>query len=234
MNGSCYVNKLLETMQCPLELKPLLTAVNLFPCNHKVNEAAAKELYGKCEISGACEKKGITCRVCGGIVTRYGPDHTIRQLADLIFGNQHLLDKLPEHPLVLEKRPEPLPYPCKRETFVHTKGDWEPFRSGGDLCRIYTFASFSSDSVIREFSLLGYYNGKISIYISFQGGNKEFVNYLRSHGMIIKEYDSCYKTGTPEDLKTLFRIIAENNEIPEKDYGFLRALVEKGRTDWSW
>lgn len=233
MDGSCYVNKLLETIQCPVDLQPLFTAVNLFPCNHNVNEAAAKKLYGECASPGSCEKKGIPCPVCRGVITSYGPDHTVRQLASLIFGNRELLNKLPESPLVLEERPKPLPFPGKPVTFVHTSGDWEPFSSGGNLCRHYQFKSITLDSVITEFSLCGYHDGSISIFIDFPRGNKEFVTYLRSHGIIIDEYESSYLADTPESLKTLFRILAENNEIPKEYYEKLRAIVEKGSIERS-
>ena len=67
------------SLRCPVTLEDLTEAVSL-TCEHKINEVAAKSLYGLV-LNGFCEIKGRPCPLCREIVKGYKIDHTIRELA---------------------------------------------------------------------------------------------------------------------------------------------------------
>ncbi len=76
---STEMSRLLE---CPVGLDSLTTAVSLTPCQHNVNESAAKILFGDMK-DGACTKPA-PCPVCSASVQGYFVDHTLRSIAELM------------------------------------------------------------------------------------------------------------------------------------------------------
>ncbi|MGC1878931.1 MAG: hypothetical protein WA347_04830 [Rhabdochlamydiaceae bacterium] len=227
------VKDFLSALTCPIELDPLTQAVNLFPCCHKVNQIAAEKYYGKI-VNGFCGLSEKNCVICNTQVVAYAPDHTIRDLAARAFGHEKDLESLPNHSLVLEEKKSEIdqPYPGLPAVFVHMGGSWDKFYdSGGELCRMMEFKSITNNSLLQNFKLLGYCNGDVSISILFQK-SKAFVKYLLAHHIDCDEHiaEFCRST-TPEHLKTIFRIISLNNEIPGDKFNQIREIVERGCCD---
>ncbi len=230
MAAQLDVKHFLRSLTCPIGLDPLRQAVNLFPCCHKVNQVAAEKRHGKI-VEGHCELKE-RCVVCNTEVVDYAPDDTIRDLAGSVFGHEKDLESLPTHPLVLEqKRAEiGISYPGPSAIFIWTGGEWDkPFDSGGDLCRLMHFMSITDNSLLEGFRLLGYYGGQISLAIDFKKDGS-FKKFLKSHRMFCS-INGSYRTETLQELKTLFRIIALNNEIPADQFNQIRQIVERGACD---
>ncbi len=226
------VKEFLSLLQCPFGLDPLTTAVNLFPCCHKVNQAAAEKYYGQL-IQGFCSLKGRTCVLCRQEVVSYAPDHTIRDLASRIFNHENALEALPTHPLVLEEKKNlSLPYPGLPAVFICTKDNWnKPVDNGDGYCRKLYFESATSNSLLEKFDLLGSWEGTVSLTIVFSKIPSEAVEeYLKAHRFVGKG-TFTYQTRTLEELKKLFHIIASNNEIPASHFNTLREIIERGACD---
>ncbi len=66
-------------LTCPVTHVLLTTAVSLHPCQDKVNQSAAKTLFGDMK-EGQCSIKG-PCPVCKKIVQGYFADDDVRALA---------------------------------------------------------------------------------------------------------------------------------------------------------
>lgn len=229
MSAQFDVKNFTSTLTCPIEFKPLTSAVNLFPCCHKVNQVAAEHYYGKM-VAGFCESREKPCIICKSPVTGWAPDHTIRDLASQVFGHTEELESLPTHPLVLEevKAEVDLPYPGIPAVFVLSEGDWsERFNiEDSTLCKSVSFKSITKNSLLIEFILLGYSCGKVCIYIIYQDRHP-LEEYLLAHRIVL-DGGWGHKTETQKDLRTLFRIIALNNEIPAEQFSQIREAVELG------
>ena len=74
--GEC--SPVMDQFKCPVEKKPLTEAIALIPCGHRVNKAARK----------AFQK----CPVCKASIQSVGEDHTIREIAKLLFGQKDLTE----------------------------------------------------------------------------------------------------------------------------------------------
>ncbi len=225
------VNNLLNTQTSPIESDPL-TTVTLLPCCHKTHQAAAERDYGKIA-GGSCELKEKSCVLCGSPVTSYVHDVTVRNLAKQIFGHEKDLENPPTHPLIRES-PKigevNLPYPGTPAVFVLACDSWDhPYESEGELCRYMNFKSITENSLLKEFSLLGYAYGKVSISIKFD--DRSFKKYLFAHCKVWDTSPNTYTADTHKELKTLFRIIANHNQIPAEQFDKIRGIVEKGRCE---
>lgn len=270
------VKNLLETLTCPIELEPLTAAVNLSPCNHKVNQVAAERYYGKI-IEGLCELNRKNCVVCQTPVSSYAPDHTIRNVvAQVLALKQHAqrqsaplnppvfsgvnerqrdvpqkkLENLP-HPLQLQSSKINTPtksaemqigksellYPGLPAVFTYMFGDWDrPFNYGTNICREVTFASCTPNSLLHQFTLLGYYDGTVAILVKLTDSTllESFKEYLLAHHCGEEEltwkYNGCATT-SHADIKNFFKVIACNNEFPKNQFVKIAEIVNKGSCD---
>lgn len=216
-------------LHCPIEYLPLVKAVTLYPCMHKINETAALILYGT--MTGEiCSKPAQSCSVCRVVVKGYHVDHTMRQLVSqimLLVDLESMTLKLQKKPMEIEKKEKEekkeLAYPGKAAKFIHIGGDWSfnGSKGRGLLCNDLSYKSVVSDSLLSEFDLLGYKDGTIRVCIKYpEKCEKIIADYLTSFGMVIRfSYllTKMYMTDTIEDAKKLFKIISENNEIPLED-----------------
>jgi hypothetical protein len=223
------VKNFLSGLLCPIGFDPLTKAVSLIPCCHKVNQAAAERYYGKI-VNGFCELREKPCVICKTPIVAYAPDPLMRDLVAQIFGpEKEDLEALPAHPLVLETPEEKkailnIPYPGLPAVFVWAGGEWNQTFAVGDLRRQMRFQSITANSVLEAFNLLGYSDGSVSISVRF-GMNSPFIEYLKAHRIVCAEF-FCHKTHTPAELKTLFRIITQNNEIPSAQLKQISEIVE--------
>jgi hypothetical protein len=76
------IQRLHSLCSCPVSFEPLVQAVTLFPCCHKVSLAVAKTLYGEVK-DGECLKRNQVCCMCRTPVTTYHDDHLVRDIAQL-------------------------------------------------------------------------------------------------------------------------------------------------------
>lgn len=76
---------LVDVSTCPITLGSLEKAVSLHPCQHKIDAIAAELIHGKMdERTGKCIQK-VPCSVCQVDVESYHVDHTVRNVATIIF-----------------------------------------------------------------------------------------------------------------------------------------------------
>lgn len=203
----CKVNNFWDSLLCPVQMNPLTEAVALFPCCHKVNEIAAKRLFGSV-VNDRCELK-TPCVVCRETVTSYYPDPIMRGAVSFFLG------EVPEKSKVLEQEPiqeNDLPYPGKPATFEQVR------ITHSRLCRKMNFESTTPDSLLESFDLFGYKNGSIAILVTFAERDLDaFRTYIRAHQIVSKCEDGWLIIQNPKDLEKFFQILSRNNVIPD-DY----------------
>ncbi len=232
-SGKDPLANMADILTCPVNFKPFYDAVTLFPCAHKVNKEVALQLFGK-TMENFCIRTEHPCPVCRTVVIGYSPDHAVRDLAHSFFDHRSPSAR-PEKSLAL---PQELPYPGRRGVFFHQSGDWQPFDCGkSDLNRMLEFSSKTPDSLINQFSLLGYKDGSVALDINIpliaRYSNrpqhivrKVIVSYFRSHEL---DYTSLFrgfiKATTPKQVRTLFSILATNNDIPEPHLQQIGAII---------
>lgn len=125
-------------------------------------------------------------------------------------------------------------YPGVPAIFKHVRGDWNCKADSGPICRSMDFESAVESSAVSKFSIYGYQDGTVSISISFgkiKEVNEQFVAFLQAKRIPVSSLDSLSKhvlTKTSESVKIAFRILAENNQIPDSHRKELEAIVEKG------
>jgi hypothetical protein len=248
------MNELKAATDCPVSLEPLLTAYTT-QCGHSFNQAACVQIFGNM-VNGACEKQNVPCPTCRTVVTSYTPNFVLR---DLVARIQQLVDKEDEDKALVvdvlanaerapkRQRRDELPaqppvvpveraavepnYPGQPAHFIHTEGDWQPFASGGILCKILRFKSQNENALIKEFALLGDNNGGIRLSISFKRDHQELKNYLRHHGVLMHAVallTGHMYTDSLNQTQKLFSILATNNQIPQEHYDIMRPIVERG------
>jgi hypothetical protein len=129
-------------------------------------------------------------------------------------------------------------YPGIKAKFKYNGGNWElgiPM-PGNTLVRQICFKSETQDSLFKNFWVLGHKNGSVSICVSIdfrKTNSSELLDYFRSNGLVpesIDIKDNFFETKNKKDCTTLFRIVDENNDIPEEHFSFIRDLVKSG--DW--
>ncbi|MEM1282070.1 MAG: hypothetical protein AAGG81_00810 [Chlamydiota bacterium] len=239
LNHTTNLEKMKQELECPVYFEPLIDAVSLIPCSHKVGELAAKELFGK-----TTEDWKVTsnekCPLCEKVVIGYSPDHTVRNTASLIVNSsqkdeqnlkQELKVKIPDQSLAVQApKLSPLPYPGKSAKLKHTSGDWSYFDHGPPLCRRLDFKSIIDGSTVQEVSFLGYKDNSVSLHVHFSESDK-VSKYLKSYELLpdSQSYTALsHMTYTHKDTKTLFAILAENNSFPDTHYGMMKEIIEKG------
>ncbi len=92
------------------------------------------------------------------------------------------------------------------------------------------FKSSTKDSLIEEFSVLGYVDGRVLIIIFFSKDSDKVKEYLKQFDLIPNWSDlkTGYMSKNNDQLKILFNILANNNEIPVSHFEMIRDLVAKG------
>jgi hypothetical protein len=201
--------RVLSLLTCPFQNTLMIDAVNLLPCCHKVSQISAKTLK--------------ICNVCSHPVIAYSPDYTLQDLVTRIAGHEKKLNLAPLQPA----------YPGLPAVFALVKENWnKPYKdysTTSPLCREMEFLSVTKGSLLKSLSLLGYWNGEVKISIStFSGDTKPFEQLLKSHELSCGAVTFHYISKTHEELKTLFRIVALNNQIPFDYFDQIRAIVEWG------
>jgi len=229
-----------EQLLCPVFLEPLSEAVSLVPCAHKVQQAAAQRLFGTVNDGWQVQSRN-PCPVCKVSVVGYMKDHSTRNIVEQLFAlpEQELNTMLAimkknlaeESKAVAKDVPRDVPYPGKSARFIHANGTWDLYDSGASLCRSMNFASSTENSWLKEFFILGYRSGSVSISLSFPKGDKSVVEYFKNFDIILTDVDlkhGSYKSQNQDQLKIIFNIIAENNEIPASHFDKIREIVAKG------
>jgi hypothetical protein len=231
------IASLTNALQCPVGLDPLTQAVTLVPCCHKVNQVAAEKIYGKMD-SGSCEKAGVPCVMCRTPVQAYYVDRSFRDIVQRMLGRAESVIEpmvLPTRSRLLERahaEVKNLPYPGMGGRFVHSSGNWALYdESGDDFCREMTFVSETKGSLIKEIGLFGYKSGKVSLLVKFREIKESLESYLLDYGIVLKCYDidlKSYQSENIVELRSLFSIIAQNNQIPDEYFSRIREIVERG------
>lgn len=125
-----------------------------------------------------------------------------------------------------------IPYPEKRATFVlWGRGSWEPNDHGTPVCREITFENKTPNSSIGSFSLCGWRDGEVTIGISMGSDRKNFIEYLCRQGFVIDSSVFYFSTRNSAELKKLFNILTENNDIPREYLDIMRPIVDAGRCE---
>ena len=101
--------ELVRAYTCPVDSTPLVNAVTLIPCCHKINQAVAEVVYGRM-VGEHCEHQGRLCVVCKAPVIAYYADPIVRDLARRTL---RLAEAIEGHELA-RSLPEPRVLPAKR------------------------------------------------------------------------------------------------------------------------
>lgn len=239
-NGLSSAKALQDQLLCPVLLEPLSEAVSLVPCAHKVQYAVAEQIFGTTN-GGWLVSSNKPCPVCRVCVLGYMADHTTRNIVKSLFElpendlNEMLAamkKKLAEKSKTVEKDVlVDVPYPGKAARFVHRSGNWSLFSlKEGTLCRSMTFISTTKDSLLKEFSLLGYKSGGVVIEVQFSEHSTGVEEYFKKFDIILEwgYLAHGYLSGNKDQLRIIFNIIAENNEIPESYFNTIKDIVAKG------
>jgi hypothetical protein len=124
-----------------------------------------------------------------------------------------------------------LPFPGKGAKFVYASGNFEVFDSGAPLNRIIEFRSKTPGSLFTEFSVLGYRDGEINISVGFNKkiNEKAVKNYLATYDIVPNavELMTTYHTSGRTQLRNMFNILTENNEIPESHFEQICNIIDK-------
>lgn len=230
--------QLLEELYCPILLEPLSNAVSLVPCAHKVQQVAAEKMFGK-TINGWQIVLHKPCPMCRTSVIGYMVDHSTRNIVKQLFElpdyeiNEMLIkikNNLAEKCKIVEKDVLPeIQYPGKPARFLHVSGDWN-LKDLGDttLCRMMTFESSTTNSLLKGFKILGYKDNDVRILLNFSKVSKFLVEYFKKFDVVISDYDDHYISDGKDQLKVIFNIISENNEIPVTHFEKIRNIVSLG------
>lgn len=113
--------------------------------------------------------------------------------------------------------------------YKHVAGDWMPIKNPTtDVNRFMGFESSRRDSFIWEFDLLGYTDGSVSLCVKFQK-TPDASQYFEKHGITLEHLHEVFQSYTPhdpQDLKSVFKIITENGEIPSPHFETIKKIIE--------
>lgn len=234
--ASMVVDNFINMMTCPCDSNLLLQAVSLFPCMHKVNEQGAKLLYTGIDAQNAVIKPG-PCPLCNVRVTAYYTDHLVRSLAQALLGPQSQ-QLLPQASKAIQNEQKEVPnisFPGLGARFMATTA-WEAISycnfPGVILEKQIRFVSKTPNSLFSKFSILGNKDKSLRILVTTPEEHRETAyKYLEALGITLEGYSKFsgdFMVQGHEDLKIIFKIIAENNEIPAEHFQLIRTLVEQG------
>lgn len=182
----------------------LTDAVVIIPCAHKIQECVAKTIFGEATVEGWRINREAICPMYRRKVEGYSIDHSMRNIVKEIFNQE-------------QKSLGRIIYPGISGKFLHNRGDWSVFNSGGNLCWEMKFKSITPNSLIKKFSVLGYSDSSVVIHIDYEKKNFQKIRfYLQHFDIVINEPCDNYscRSKTLDQLVTIFNIFAQNNDIP--------------------
>lgn len=240
-NSNCNIEYLISAISCPVSFEPLTRAVSLLPCMHKVNEEIAKKIYGVMHSQEAGLKEKKPCILCRKDVVAYYNDHFTRGIVKILAGSNKPDELIPAVSATIEadlkeKSVDELPFPGRAAKFTLISGDWKESlnNSGSLLSRILVFKCVSTikDPLFKEFSILGYNDGKVFISLETdEHKQSELRHYFDALGINVSNLDLILQIRCDGiQAKKLFAVIAKHNEIPNSHFPFIRKLIEVG--DW--
>lgn len=226
-----------DELICPVLLEPLSQAVSLVPCAHKIQQSTAEKIFGITNNGWQVQSRN-PCPVCRTSILGYMIDHSTRNMVTFFELSEkeiskalHLVkENLAKKSISVEKNViVNIPYPGKPARFIHKRGNWNVFDSGGKLCREMFFTSSTKGSLIEEFCIVGYKHGDVSIIMYFSEKSSNVKKYLKQFDLIPDHLDLAngYRSNNNNQLKAFFKIIADNNEIPASHFDKIRDIVAK-------
>ena len=119
-------------------------------------------------------------------------------------------------------------YPGLPGVFKLSFSAWDELQDNGSLTkRVMSFESVAVDSLLKQVSLMGDWEGTVRMFIQFKTGCN-FERYLQVHGISASEKGLC-STHSHEDMKTLLEIILLNkNVFPAEHLDRIREIVKSG------
>lgn len=207
-------------LYCPVEGSLLTHAVNLYPCNHKVNEIAVAQIGG-------------ICPTCNGVVQDQSPDGFVRNLIDRLIDSRNAAEGL----TLVSAQSEPercISYPWPRARFVSVGSWWTVCNSEETpLIRTLGFWTRTTSSVFQKISLLGYRDGSIAICVEFDRENKDrLLSFFDQLGVSIdRNMDTQSTWAINNDIRIVFAVLARNNTFQETEIGLMSQIIEAG--DWT-
>lgn len=226
IGSQTWKDNVLLSVQCPIDLEHLTEAVTCIPCAHKVNEEAAKILFGV----DPGQRVESPCPICRGNVETYQVDHTMRTLVGLLLGKEagEVADQLPKTCAKIareHKETKDIPFPGKGAKFVRTSGKFEP----PYLLRFY---SKTPGSLFKSFKIKKMMNLQDSFYsfvlkVSFSQKNAEKIfEFLSEKGLDIQNRTSRKRyAASGNNAKKLFGILAKHNEIHKISFKKIRKIM---------
>ncbi len=221
-----------EDLLCPIYMEPLIDAVSVWPCNHNISEAAARAI-GNANHNGSYYEypnQNIPCPECRTKIIGFGPDHKIRKLAQKFLAKQSE-KKAKESEEKASDLSSSIPFPGKSAKFRSTIKWKENLNTEIPLQKSLSFKSQSLDSFVISINVLGYKDGEVWITVEVTDEDK-FLRYLEKIGISIKDHNTqkTFFFAINQQCKTVFEALAQNNKFEDKEYKFVKNLLEAG--DW--
>lgn len=223
-----------QSLECPVQLEPLDSAVSLVPCMHKLNEVVARELFGGMQ-GDQCEIENVECPACTRVVKAYYPDRVVRTLAKsarVIFGISLNPLNLPQ-----SKAREADQKHVKEIRFPGLEGEFKLMAFSNPLSRrSVQFKNVSQGALFKELVVRGHQEDDgFDMTVTFKRyREKQVIEYLEAHRlggyevMVIKEM-SAIKVSHGPSLKIFFPIITKYNKIPSPWLSNISKWVEAGK-----
>ncbi len=222
--ASVPVDNFMNILTCPVNHQPLVDAVTLVPCMHKINAGPALRIFGGeltiplkgMKLDGFVNKSQLCPHLgCKSIVTAYYVDDAYRSVVKALLASKDIVG---------------VPFPGKRAFFQIINDCWGlPGQAMAEL----SFASCTPDSLFDEVIVLGKHDRSIGIYIRVEAKHRNAVaTYMEALGIPLEKYDKVagrFRAESHKDVKMLFRVLDENNDIPSKYREVIRLVVEEGR-----
>lgn len=231
------VQNLLLSAQDPVTLQIFENPVCLMPCGHSLSKEVAKTMYNMKD-NLQIAKPG-PCPLCKTVVVACIPNHSLRQLIDVLISKVQA-SAATVLPCVTQKLAEEVrpvvPFPGKGARFECANA-WHSFSSGGTLCKQMLLRSVTPSSFLGEVIVSGYDNGSIMITIKFRKNewtnsgqmileDRIFDKFVSDSGFKPDISSSCFYAKTRSELEWVFRVLADHNELPEKEFQLMKRLVE--------
>jgi hypothetical protein len=204
-----------RTMLCPVNNKPLKSAVMIWPCGDTVNRKPAVCALGEPIYDGWKTATGRNCPVCQNLAEGFKVNKAVSSAVNQVFG---------------------LSFPGPKVVFKHVEGDFELHPRKGDQCRTM---NFTSEQCIKKFELMGYANGEIKLYFDMDKADAEaFTKFAEKEGRyfnlkeIREEADKKgYITSGMSDLKSAFFFLSQYCTFPEAQAEKLKSIIAKGQVE---
>lgn len=125
-------------------------------------------------------------------------------------------------------------FPGKSAKFIYHSGSLMYLKSKQSLKRCIEFRSKTNDSLFDKFCILGYANNRIRINISFSKPDivynknvNDIQEYFKQYDIVLEWIDinNFYITNGATQLRNMFNILAENNEIPSEYFEQIRDII---------